>query len=61
MAYHYDANNIPNTPPKKRTGSCIMNGIKKSMTNLRNRGLTPKIHIMDNKISEYLKWNFDKS
>ena len=32
-AYHYDANDILTTPLKNRTWTCILNGIKKFITN----------------------------
>ena len=52
VAYHYDTNNIPTTPFKNRTGTCIINGITKIHKKLRKWGLTPKLHIMDNEVSE---------
>ena len=61
VAYHYDANNIITTPLKNRTGPCILNGITKIHDLLRKRGLTPKIHIMDNEVSEDLRKYFEDS
>ena len=61
MAYHYDANNILTTPLKNITGPCILSGITKIHDKLRKRGLTPKLHIMDNEVSEDLKKYFDGS
>ena len=37
VAYHYYANNILTTPLKNRTGTCILNGIKKIHDKLRKR------------------------
>ena len=61
VAYHYDANNILTTPLKNRTGPCILSGITKNHDQLRKRGLTPKLHIMDNEVSEDLKKYFEDS
>ena len=61
IAYHYDANNILTVPLKNRTGLCILSGIMKIHDMLRNYGLTPKLHIMDNEVSEDLKKYFDDS
>ena len=61
VAYHYDANNILATPLKNRTGPCILNGITKIHDKLRKRGLPPKIHMMDIKVSEDLKQYFEDS
>ena len=61
MAYHYDANNILNTPLKKRIGPCILSGITKIHNKLRKQGLIPKLHIMDNEVSEDLKTYFEDS
>ena len=58
MAYHYDDNNILTTPPKNRTGPCILSGIAKIHDKLRKWGLTPKLHIMDNEVSEDLNKYF---
>ena len=55
VAYHYDANNIITTPLKNRIGPCILISITKINDKLRKRGLTPKLHIMDNEVSEDLK------
>ena len=54
MAYHYEAKNILTTPLKNRTGPCILSGTTKIHNKLRKRGLTPKLHIMDNEVSEDL-------
>ena len=59
--YHYDTNNILNSPLKNRTGTCILNGITKIHDKLRKRGLTPKVHIMDNEVSEDFKQYFKDS
>ena len=61
VAYHYDANNIITTQLKNRTGLCILNDITKIHDKLRKRGLTQKLHIMDNKVSEDLKQYFEDS
>ena len=61
MAYHYDANNILTTPLKNRTGPCILSGMKKIHNKFRKQGLTPKLHIMDNEVSEDLKKYFEDS
>ena len=61
MAYNYYADNILTTPLRNRTGICILNGITKLHYKLRNRGLTPKLHIMDNEVSEDLKKYFEDS
>ena len=61
MVYHYDANNITTTPLKNRTGPCILNVITKIHDKLRKRGLTQKIHIIDNEVSEDLKKYFEDS
>ena len=61
VAYHYDANNILTTPLKNITGPCILSGITKIHDKLRKRRLTPKIHIMDNEVSEDLKKYFEDS
>ena len=55
VAYHYDAKNILTTPLKNRTGPCILSVITKIHNKLRKRVLTPKIHIVDNEVSEDLK------
>ena len=59
VAYHYDANNIWTTSLKNRIGPYILNGITKIDDKLRKRGLTPKLHIMDNEVSEDLKQYFE--
>ena len=61
VAYHYDANNILTTPLKNRTGPGILSGIRKIHKKLRKRGLTPKIHIMDNEVSKDLKKQIEDS
>ena len=55
VAYHYDANNIITTQLKNRTGPCIIRGTTEIHDKLRKQGLTPKLHIMDNEVSEDLK------
>ena len=60
-AYHYDDNNILTTPLKNRTGTCVLSGITKIHDKLRKRGLTPKIQVMDNEVSEDLKKYFKDS
>ena len=52
VAYHYDANSILTTPLKKITGPWILNRITKIYDKLIKWGLTPKLHIMDNEVSE---------
>ena len=61
MAYHYDANNILTTPLKNRTGIFILSVMTKINDKLRKRGLTSKLHIMDNEVSEDLKKYFEDS
>ena len=61
VAYHYKANHILTTPLKNRTGPCILDGTTKIHDKLRNRGLTPKLNIMDNEVSEDLKQYFEDS
>ena len=61
VAYHYDAKNILTTPIKNRTGPCILSGITKIDDKLIKQVLTPKIHIMDNEVSDDLKKNFEDS
>ena len=61
VAYHYDANNILTTPLKNRTGTCILIVKSKIHDKLRKRGLTPKLHIMDNEVSEVLNKYFEDS
>ena len=61
VAYHYDANNILTTLLKNRTGPCILGGTTKIYDKLRKQGLTPKIHIMDNEVSEDLQKYFEDS
>ena len=61
VAYHYDANNILTKTLKNITGSCILNDITKIRDKLRKQGLTPKLHIMDNEVSEDLKKYFKDS
>ena len=61
VAYHYDTKNILTTPLKNRTGPCILRGITKIHNKLGKRGLTPKLHIMDNEVSEDLKKYFEES
>ena len=52
--YHYDANNILTTPLNNSRRPRILNGITKINDKLRNQGLTPKLQIMDNELSEEL-------
>ena len=59
--YHYDANNIITAPLKKKTGPYIISGITKIHNKLIKQGLTPKLHIMDNEVSEDLKKYFEDS
>ena len=61
VAYHYDVSNILTTQLKNITGPCILSGITKIYDKLRKRGLTPKLHIMDNEVSEDLKKYFEDS
>ena len=61
VAYHYDANNVLTTPLKNRTGPCILSDITNIHKKLRKQGLTPKLHIMDNELSEDLKKYFEDS
>ena len=55
VAYHYDANNIITTPLNNRTVPCILSGITEIHDKLRKWGLTPKLHVMYNEVSEDLK------
>ena len=57
--YHYDANNILTTPLKNITGPCILNSIPNFHEKLRKRGLTPKLHIMNDEVSEDLNQYFE--
>ena len=59
VAYHCDANNILTIPLKNRTGPCILSGTTKIHNKLRKQGLTPKLHIMDNEVSEDLNKYFE--
>ena len=61
VAYHYDSNNILTTSLNNRTGPCILSGITKIHYKLRKRGLTPKLHSMDNEVSEDLRKYFEDS
>ena len=61
VAYHYDVNNILTKQLNNRTLPCIINGITKVYEELRNKGLTPKFHIMDNEVSKNLKQYFEDS
>ena len=61
VAYHYDANDILITPLNNITGTCILNGITKIHDKSRKRGLTPKLHIMGNEVSEDLRKYFEDS
>ena len=61
VAYHYDAKNIVTLPLNTRTGPCILSDITKVYIKFKTRGLTPKLHIMDNEVSEDLKKYFDDS
>ena len=61
VAYQYYVNNIITNQLKNRTGTCILSGITKTHDKLRERGLTPKLHIMDNEVSEDLKKYFEDS
>ena len=61
FSYYYDAKNILTTPLKNRTGPCILSGITRIHDKLRKRGLTPKLHIMDNEVSKDLKKYFEDS
>ena len=59
VAYHYDSNNIVTTPLKNITGTCILNGMTKLYDKSRKWGLTPKLHIMHNEVSEDVKQYFE--
>ena len=61
VSYHYDANNILTTPLKNITGPWILRGITNIHEKLKMRGLTPKLYIMDNEVSEDLKQYFEDS
>ena len=49
------------TPLKKRKGPCILSSITKIYDKLIKHVLTPKLHIMDNEVSEDLKQYFEDS
>ena len=53
--YHYDANNILTTPLNNITGPYILSGITKIHDKIKNQGLTAKLNIVDNEVSEDLK------
>ena len=53
--YHYDANRILTTPLKNIASTFILSGINKIHDKLRKQVLTPKIHNMDNEVSEDIK------
>ena len=57
--YHYDANNILTSPLINRKVPCILNSIMKIHDKLNKWGLTPKLHIVDNEVSEDLKQYFE--
>ena len=59
--YHYDANNILTSPLINRKVPCILNSIMKIHDKLNKWGLTPKLHIVDNEVSEDLKQYFEDS
>ena len=61
VSYHYDAKDILTIPLNNRTVPCVLSGITKIHEKLRKRGLTPKLHIMDNEVSEDLKKYFEDS
>ena len=61
MAYHYDNNDFLTTPRNNITGPCIPNGITKIHDKLRKQGLTTKLYIMDNEVSEDIKKYFEYS
>ena len=61
VEYHYDANNIITSPLKNLIGPCTLCGITKIHDNLIKQGLTPKLHIVDNEVSEDLKKYFEDS
>ena len=61
MAYHYDVKNILATPLKNRTLPFILNGLTKIYDKLIKRVFTPKLHIVDNEVSEDLKQYFEDS
>ena len=61
VAYQYYANNVLTTPFKNKIVPCIINGITKIYEKLSKRGLTPKLHIMNNEVSEDLKHYFEDS
>ena len=55
VAFQYYLNSILNTPLKNITVPCILNEITKIHDKLIKRVLTPKMHIVDNELSEELK------
>ena len=58
VAYHYYANDILTILLNNRKGPCIPSGIAKIHNKLRTRGITQKLHIMDNEVSEDLSFFF---
>ena len=61
VAYQYYANNILTAPLKNRTLPFILNGLTKIYDKLIKRVFTPKLHIVDNEVSEDLKQYFEDS
>ena len=61
LAYNSDANNILTTALKKRTEPYTLNGITKTHGKLRKRGLPPKLQIMDNEVSDDIKYYYEET
>ena len=55
IAYDYDSNNILAKPLKSSTSLHIKNAYQKMRKLLCIRGLPPKMHVLDNKCSKFLK------
>ena len=61
VSYHYDANNIFTTPLMNIAETCILYGITKIHYKLKKWGLSQKLHIVANEVSEYLRQCFEDS
>ena len=55
IAYDYDSNNILAKPLKSRTSLYIKNAYQTMQTLLCSKGLTLKMHVLDNVCSNFLK------
>ena len=59
-AYDYDSNTIHAEPMKTKTGTELTATYQKIQTLLSERGLTPKLHILDNECPQVLKTFMNK-